>query len=130
MRAVLYSDYDMEPITVMDIPTWAQKMLVSGERVHFVPPPEPIFTPYRQGEPVKMQIQYVTIWAESVVRRGNRHLLLFTSNDELAMKLKAGFLPGQRNAVQEKYRAGLEQGFMDALNVMRKIGGQLGDFDE
>lgn len=98
MRYVLYSDEDMEPITVVDLPISPQRLF--QHRVYYVPvlrPPKVI----NKGDPIDLnsEILILTVWPEWIARKGKKHPMLFVDNDALAMELKATLLPGQRNTL-------------------------------
>lgn len=118
MRAVLYAE-DMEPITVLEVSRWALKMLMEQGYVRFlVPPPLPGLHEYAdlpENAPVPFKtIETCTIRAEWLVRRGERHMMLFTRDEEGAMLLKAAFLPGQRSTLQEAEKTAFAKGFIEA----------------
>jgi hypothetical protein len=99
MNVVLYTK-DLEPVTVIDMPVWVIKMgrqrgvvqLPVPERLAFAPP----------GAPLPMVHQrIVAVWFEQIRRRDAIMDLLITDDDEFALLLKPGFLPGQRGAVNQ-----------------------------
>lgn len=112
---VLYSDEDMEAITVLDVPAWATARLKTGDRISFIVP-EPFIglcSDEEMAHPPDMKI--VTIWAERFMRRDQMHLILFTRDDLNALKMDAADLPGQRSGAQERYRRAFADGFGAAL---------------
>jgi len=97
MNVVLYS-IDFEPITILDLPMWAIDML--GERGSVrvaVPSPisynafqdhlSPLMLPYRS---VEIRCEWM-VWKDQT-----RKMILTTNQDELALLLIPGWLPGQR----------------------------------
>jgi hypothetical protein len=117
MRTVLYA-HDMEPITVLELTPWAADFLAKrGEvrlaiqrpvAVHVMPPIEP--PDFRSWQ--------VLLTAEWFVRRGERHMFVFTSDEENAMLLRAAFLPGQRGELRERENAAMAQGFLKAFALL------------
>jgi hypothetical protein len=115
MRVVLYTD-DMEPITVLQLSEFAAKLLEERGRVII-----PVMQPIRLTPPATDDLRTsfendrVTIWAEAFVRKGQRHLFLFTRDEVAAMMLRSDLLPGQRRDAQERERQAYAQGFMRGL---------------
>lgn len=118
MRAVLYSDSDMEAITVIDVPEWAMAILRTGRAFRFPAPTLPCIE-LRTDPPRLDRFPMVEVWAERFVRRGVAHWMLFTRQDEVALLLRAEFLPGQRQEVAAQYRRGLVDGFLRAVSALR-----------
>ena len=118
MKAVLYTE-DMEPITVIDVPLslWQQmeRGLVVRFCIHNSPKLAANYTP-----PEKETMRYVQVFGEILERRGKKHLMLFTRDEEFAMLLKAAFLPGQYGEVHARQRDARVQGFLQAI---RNYGG-------
>jgi hypothetical protein len=116
MRVVLYAD-DMEPITVIDLPAFAEEFLSERGVVRIAVQPPISFTPQEcQSMPPHMPI--VTIISERFIRRGQKHMMLFTNDEESALLLKCAFLPGQQAGLQERDRKAFARGFLDALYRM------------
>jgi len=113
---VLYSDEDMEAITVIDVPMWAMGRMRAGERISFaVPEPLSLSLP-ADDEAVEFRpMEIVTIWSERFIRRGQEHVMLVTRDDMSALKLAPTELPGQRATAQERYRRAFADGFGTAL---------------
>jgi hypothetical protein len=117
MRAVLFDDDTMEPLTVLNIPMWAHDRLREGERIH-VPVPERSFAlGFDRSAPVPecVPIRTVTVWFERFIRNGEKHWMLMTRDSENALKLKAVFLPGQNAEVQRRERDAFAEGLLAAL---------------
>ncbi len=111
MRAVLYA-YDLEPITIIDIPLRA----IDHLRKHSV---VRIHVPSNLAAPVDCEFKVVTIRAEKFVFGDQETLMLFTHDEETALQMKATFLPGQLGAIQDLQRNAFAYGFLTAL---RKLG--------
>ena len=112
---VLYSDIDMEPITVLDVPAWAFKRIRSGESI-VMAVPEPLLCCMTQEDiSAPNFIRTVTLWAERFVRKGQEHLFFFTKDEILALKLKPDFLPGQRATEHERYIHAYAAGFAESF---------------
>lgn len=114
MRAVLYAD-DMEPITVVELPEFAEEYLAERGMVRLavMRPPEWVIP---ATQPPKFEkLTTVTIVAERLVRNGRAHMMLFTRDEESALLLKCAFLPGQQAGLQEREREAFARGFLEAL---------------
>lgn len=117
MEVVLYTD-DMEPITVIDLPRGLCDMLDGGRMVHVA-----VQTPVNVAASVPPVFadtppKQVSIWAERFRRKGRDHVFLFTRDEEVALLLKASFLPGQRREVQEEFKRGLAHGLSIAFGLL------------
>lgn len=121
MRAVLYSDIDMEPITVIDLKQWAWDILWQGEPLFLVPPPELDFRSVALNplEPVSINVSKLRIWGEPLRRRDQSALMLFVDNDVVAMRMKSELLPGQRRDDIERQRQAFGEGIMAAIDALR-----------
>ncbi len=119
-RAVLYA-YDMEPITVLELDEITMAYLEKREMVSIVAWPE--ITPESvycdPKEPIKPPyLREVTICAEFFYRRGERHMFLFTQDEDSALILRSVFLPGQRSNLRKVEQAAMAKGFMKALSLI------------
>lgn len=113
MKVVVYTT-DLEPITVIDIPMWGIERM-RKDRFFRVPVIEPFKISSIDDVPIQGIVHHVDIWAEPL-RRGNREsLMIFTYQDELALKLFGEPLPGQQRSFQEQYRKGFIDGLLAAL---------------
>lgn len=124
MRAVLYT-LQMEPITVVDIPMWLWQRLEDGDTIavptKIRPPLGANINEGRMSQSYRFDI--VHIFAEPIVRKRHRSLMLFTRNEEHALRLQADFLPGQRAELQSRERDAFGRGFVEALSMMLPPGG-------
>ena len=113
VRAVLYTD-DLEPITVLELPTLVRDHLERHGvvRLPIMEPPNYVGAP---GVPCAEPVRVVEVWAERFVRKGQSHLMLFTRNDENALLLRSAFLPGQRRELNDQRAQAFAKGFVDAL---------------
>lgn len=114
MKAVLYT-YDLEPITVIELPISLWELLWLGRpiRLHVVEPVS--FEKWQEGthfEPLKI----VEIFGEKIIRRGKQGLMLFADNEEWALRLKASFLPGQYFELQSRERGAYISGVLRAIS--------------
>ena len=115
MNVVLYNR-DWEPITIIDLTPRMLDFLVKNGEVSFPVRPEINYTacnnPY---ECIKFPM--VRVWAEKIrfSNKRNPQLLLFTDNEEYALKLDAKILPGQQKTFNDNYREGISKGFLDGL---------------
>lgn len=116
MRTVLYA-HDMEPITILELEAWKVRFLEERGFVE-LPVIKPMdVKPWDSSvvpEPSFMWI--VRITAERFHRNGQRHLMLFTHNEEHSLLLKSAFLPGQRWALKELAAEEFASGFLAALS--------------
>jgi hypothetical protein len=114
MRVVLYA-HDMEPITILELSSWACDYLQERSEV-MLPVMRPITSHvYDPTLPLEARFWRVHITAEKLHRNGEAHTMLFTHNEEEALLLKAAFLPGQQWALKDIRREEFAKGFMDAL---------------
>lgn len=118
MRVVLYA-HDMEPITVLELSSWAYDFLQERGQVSLA-----VIPPVKYVPPTELDLDVCKIWqvhitAEILHRHGERHLMLFTHDEEQALMLKSAFLPGQRSTLQEHERKAFADGFLCALNRLR-----------
>lgn len=122
MRAVLYT-HDMEPITVIEIQPWAWQYLREQGSVRLAVhrPAAAHYNPDAKNVPsLDMSRWIVYITAEVLVRGKHKSLMLFTHDEEAALLLKSELLPGQHRDVQDREKAAMAKGFMDALNMLGK----------
>jgi hypothetical protein len=106
MRVVVYSDEDLEPITVLNLPITVRDLEARGYHWR-VPVPRPLpFTPKPHlEEPFFQETETVELFFERFRRRTSRWgeqdtWMCFTKADSLAMLLKPDWLPGQRSAIR------------------------------
>lgn len=113
MRAVLYA-YDLEPITIIDVPHGAMDYLRKHGivRIHVPTFPKASFP---LSSPIQTEFKHVTIRAEKFVFGDQETMMLFTHDEETALQMKAAFLPGQLGAIQDMQRNAFAYGFLTAL---------------
>jgi hypothetical protein len=123
MRTVIYSDFDMEPITVVEVPEFLMERIRKHDRVRLAV--------YTDLEPDLMDYtldQYTTrmltvdLWGEPIKRNGQKHYLIFAANDELALLLKNSYLPGQVGDVARREKSAYLMGFLKALEAFNQSG--------
>ena len=116
---VLYT-HDLEPITVIPLSGWATDYLRKHGRIEFPLYEFPRLS-HRMPEEASLIHQFyrVTVTSERLVYRGREHLMLFTHDEELALRLRSDILPGQRRGIQERERQQFLEGFVTALNMVR-----------
>lgn len=115
MRVVLYAD-DMEPITVIDLPTMAERYLNEHGMVRLAVQLPPMLSVLAAKQaPSFGDCKTVTIFGERLIRHGREHMMLFTRDEESALLLKCAFLPGQQAGLQEREREAFARGFLKAL---------------
>lgn len=115
MQAVLYT-HQLEPITVVDLPMWLWDRLGRGEAI-WLAVHEPIsYLALAEQAPAECQkVRTVAISGEKLRRRGHEALMLFTHDEENALRLQAEFLPGQRGELHKRERGAFAKGFIEAL---------------
>lgn len=111
MRVVLYDDETMEPLTVLQLPSWFTSRLVSGERMR-VPMILPMSLDDGVGPVGPLSKTSVTIWFEKFIRHGREHWFAFTAEGEDAMMCRAVFLPGQYREVQSREKMAFMAGLL------------------
>jgi len=82
MRTVLYDDETMEPITVLELPSWAYDRLRDGNRLRF-----PVFlrvlgyvgSPDIRDVPEMSETPMVTVWFEQFMRNDQRGIPYFAN---------------------------------------------------
>lgn len=109
----------MENITVLELSSWAYDFLKERGNVMLAVPQPIKFTPPTEMDMEPLRLWRVHITAETLHRHGERHMMLFTHNEEEALLLKAAFLPGQRSALREHERDAFAKGFINALGLLR-----------
>ena len=103
MNIVLYT-YDFEPITILDLPLWVIEIAEKRGQVLVAVVEPPSLVPARLHE-VIMAPRDVVIRAERMRwRDGSAKTIMPTGDEELALKLKPSWLPGQRSSVQDYER--------------------------
>lgn len=111
---VLYTD-QMEPITVIELPQWFLDKLYDKQLMK-VPVMSAISIESIYDPIIENALNSVDVWAESLYRKGNRYWLLFTNDENLALRLKSDVLPGQRKAFQDEYKRGFISGMLSLFN--------------
>lgn len=116
MNAVLYTN-DLEPITVVRVSQFLWDRLARGETVHIPIIESPSLVHYNAPPDfcTPLRTRTVRIYGELLHRKGSKHLMLFTHDDENALALRAEFLPGQNAEVQRREKRAFAVGFIDAL---------------
>jgi len=119
MRTVLYA-HDMEPITILELEEWQLKCLRDWRQVRLmVEKPIDLESEPSAEIPEDLSCWIVNITAENLHRNGERHLMLFTHDEEASMLLKGAFLPGQRWMLDGIKREAFAEGFLAALARLR-----------
>lgn len=116
MRAVLYT-FDLEPITVLELPAEAMRYLRKEGAVN-LQVIEPLSFGIHLDPSTPVTLKYVRIVAEPLRRREHETLMLFTADEESALLLKAAFLPGQHSAVRERERRAFAKGVLVAFTKL------------
>jgi hypothetical protein len=116
MRVVLYAD-DMEPITVIDLPEFAEGYITKHGMVRLAVQMPPMLSALMANQAPSFTdgLRTVTIFGERFIRHGREQMMLFTRDEESALLLKCAFLPGQQSELQQRERGAFARGFLDAL---------------
>jgi hypothetical protein len=117
VRTVLYT-HDMEPITVLELSEWAAAFLTKHGTVRLAVMAPVQYTMPDPEELLSLKDYSVRIDAEWFVRRGERHMFMFTYDEENAMLLKSVFLPGQLGELRDRERAAMAKGFLRAIAML------------
>lgn len=118
MQTVLYTQ-DMEPITVIELTEFMRHYLEEVGSVNLPIYPHVSVSCDHHRVPDNLDFKQVHITGESFWRRGERHMLLFTYDEESALLLKSVFLPGQRSTLQQHERNAFARGFTSAFASFR-----------
>jgi|GEM_PF-3323717 len=124
-QATVYTR-DLEPITVIWLAPWAvQQLNESGNIAFGIESHAPTtFAPDAMPQlerwvvrlrGVKFRLGYAQTW------------LLVADDDELALMLRAAFLPGQQRAIRELERESFGKGAATAFSIIRRLSGGLDD---
>lgn len=117
MKAVLYT-HDMIPITIIHVPHEWEDFLWKNRNFRLC-----VFEPFKHREfdpdssPARCTFRTVTITAEMFIRNGERHLMLFTRDEESALILQSEFLPGQMRELQDREAKAFSRGFFEAIRL-------------
>jgi hypothetical protein len=107
----------MDPITVFDVPDWAMERMAHGERIKFLPILEVSTIPITDDPCNSILMHYVTVWAEPLRRKDQRTYMLFTNDDEWALKLRSELLAGQAGDSRRREHKAFLQGLMTGLRT-------------
>jgi hypothetical protein len=110
----------MEPITVIELDQWPEDFLRRNRSV-IIPVYERLLYTHVKDIDMSSYIQFrtVEITAEVMVRKGERHLMLFTKDEESALLLESVFLPGQRKELQEAEQQAAARGAANMATLIR-----------
>lgn len=118
MRTVLYT-HDLIPITVIDLPAGAMECIHERGSLVLQAVPPLQFRECRDEPPMRLNLPTVRITAEPLWRGKAKAWMLFTSDEESALALKAAFLPGQQREVRDRERTAFVQGVLHAISMDR-----------
>ncbi len=116
MRTVIYT-HDMEPITVVELRSWQIEYLERHGVVTLAVMPDPARWMSTDELLTATPMPYVHVAAKWFRHNGERHMLLFTRQEETAMALESEFLPGQRRKLREHEREAFGRGLAAAFGV-------------
>lgn len=126
MKTVLYT-YDLEPITVVDIPIDSYKT-IEERNIHYfylAITPE-VITTANAGDAIGFDIKNykVCINIEQFEFYGKRKFFFFVNEEDLtkAFRLRAEYLPGQNRLRDETFKKGVAEGMLRALDTMFNAG--------
>lgn len=125
MRATVYSR-DLEPITVVWLAPWAVQMLNETGCIAFaIVPAVPVaFDP--DAVP-RLENWVVQLRGERLRLGFAQTWVLIADDEELALMLRAAFLPGQQRAIRELERDAFGKGAATAFSIIRRLGGGIDD---
>lgn len=119
MHATVYTR-DLEPITVVWLAPWAVRLLNETGRIAFAAEP-PALVAYER-DAVPQANSWVVRLRGELIRMGRAHTWLLIADDEdLALMLRAAFLPGQQGAVRERERKAAAEGAAMAFDIIRRL---------
>lgn len=119
MHATVYTR-DLEPITVVWLAPWAVRLLNETGRIAFAALPSAL-TAYDPDASPRAERLVVRLRGE-LIRMGRAHTWLLIADDEdLALMLRAAFLPGQQGAVRERERKAAAEGAAMAFDIIRRL---------
>lgn len=116
MRTVLYT-HDLIPITVLDLPAKAMRLIEERGYVRCEALEPMPLTVDESRRPYPPRLRVVTITAERFCRGRTEAWMLFTHDEESAMRLKAAFLPGQTGEVRAREQRAFAQGLLTAIGL-------------
>lgn len=124
MNIVLYT-MDMEPITIIDLPMWAIELgekhgtVAVGVYLPFSA------TPMDNADPITSSYWVVYLKFHPMRFYEKKSWLITVDNEELALKLKPSWLPGQQKAINDYERdvKNLSMALLQALSGLAGEGG-------
>ena len=121
MHAVIYTK-ELEPITVVWLASWAVKMLRDHSHVAFAvcPPMSAGLSDFNDFSTMKSWV--VRLRGDEIRMNRASTWILTTDDEEVALLLKAAFLPGQQQALRERDRVAMAKGAMSAFDLIRRLG--------
>lgn len=97
MNVVLYTK-DMEPITVIDLPMWALELAERQGIVRLAVPDEVrTFAEFGSAHCWIVSLEFHRLLMPS----GSQGWIVTVDNDELALKMRPSWLPGQRGQIND-----------------------------
>lgn len=118
MNGVLYT-LQLEPITVVDLPMSAWDRLSRGEVIRLqVEEPNGYLPSFVHPGPDETVFHIVEVFGEPLRRKGFETLMLFTKDETQALRLRAGFLPGQQSDLRRRRDQAFAEGFAKALSLL------------
>jgi hypothetical protein len=123
VNIVLYTD-DFEPITILDLPLRTIEIGRKSRMVHVPVRRRLVVGDLHPDAPIRSRQNICTIEFQPLIwRRGEEPKWVMTTRDEeLALLLRPGWLPGQQGAINQlEERAKLNADFVAAL--VRTLGG-------
>lgn len=115
MRYVIY-DRHLEPITVVELGHFIENRLREDGYARLAVIPELSVKSIGRSEEIPDYGSYIVEIEASVIRRGDAEsMFLVTKHDELALRLRSEFLPGQRKELQDLQKSAFARGFLHAL---------------
>lgn len=116
---------DLEPITVVWLAPWAERLLTENGDIRLAAYPTTQFRP--DPDPIPRYENWVVdLRGEQLRLGGARTWILIASDEKLALLLKSAFLPGQKRELHERESearaSGKAQGIAMAFDIIRRLG--------
>lgn len=123
MHAPIYNS-DLELLTVVWLAPWAVQMLNEHGHIAFAAVP-PMRMDYDPDATPQLENWVVRLRGDQLRLGHARTWVLVTEDEELALLLRAAFLPGQQHALRDLESQARREGAAAVLDIIRKLGGDL-----
>lgn len=117
-RIVIYAT-DLEPITVVELSAGTVDFIKRTGEIRLVVMPPAATGPGGAAPTLGGNGVIIQLYAEIIRFAQGDIVMLFTRQEEAALRLKAAFLPGQYGAVQRREAEAFRHGVISALQRLR-----------